>query len=194
MEMGRRDRKKAQTRQALGDAALRLFLERGFDHVTVTEIADAADVSVTTLFKHFPGGKPALVFDLEDEREAALVGAVRERGPGQSVLDALREYLLAPSKLDPARQAELRRFSELIHSSPALEEYSRRMWTRHADALGKAIADETEGGLAARALAHFVAEAIILADECSDRAEAVRTMFGLLERGWGDYGRKEAVL
>jgi AcrR family transcriptional regulator len=193
MEMGRRDRKKAQTRKALGDAALRLFLERGFDQVTVTEIADAADVSVTTLFKHFPGGKPALVFDQGDEREAALVGAVRDRRPDRSVLDALREYLLASPTMDPARQAEFARFTELVHSSPALEEYGRRMWTQHAEALGQAIAEEGEGDLAARALARFVTDVVILADESPDRAEAVTTMLGLLEHGWGDYGRKDVT-
>lgn len=191
--MGRRDRKKAQTRKALGDSALRLFLERGFDQVTVTEIADAADVSVTTLFKHFPGGKPALVFDLDTEREAALVGAVRERRPGQSVLDALREHLLASPTVDPARQAEFRRFTELVHSAPALEEYGRRMWTRHAEALGRAIAEEGEGDLAARALARFVTDVVILADEHPDRAEATSALLDLLEHGWGDYGRKDVA-
>ncbi|WP_147264659.1 TetR/AcrR family transcriptional regulator, partial [Streptomyces sp. NBRC 110611] len=58
---GRRERKKAQTRKALADAALRLFLERGYDGVSVKDVAEAADVSVTTLFKHF-SGKEALVF------------------------------------------------------------------------------------------------------------------------------------
>ncbi|GHF55443.1 TetR family transcriptional regulator [Streptomyces mashuensis] len=90
---GRRERKKAQTRKALADAALELFLERGYDQVGVKEVADAADVSVTTLFKHFPC-KEALVFDLEQDIEAALVGAVRDRAPGRSVLEALREHLL----------------------------------------------------------------------------------------------------
>ncbi|WP_280431681.1 helix-turn-helix domain-containing protein, partial [Nocardia brasiliensis] len=71
-EPGRRERKKAANRQALADAALRLFLERGYDAVGVREIADAADVSVATLFKHFPGGK-----------EARGVGQGRDRpGPG----------------------------------------------------------------------------------------------------------------
>jgi AcrR family transcriptional regulator len=70
-------------------AALRLFLERGFDDVTVAEVADAADVSVTTVFDHFPS-KEALVFDEEAEREVQLLGAVRERlatsvaSPGRS--------------------------------------------------------------------------------------------------------------
>ena len=61
--VGRRERKKAQTRQALTDAALRLFLEHGYDAVTVAQIAEAADVSIATVFKHVPDGKEALIFD-----------------------------------------------------------------------------------------------------------------------------------
>ena len=81
--VGRRERKKAATRQAIADTALRLFLERGYDQVGVREIAEAADVSVTTLFKHFPG-KEALVFDQDADREAELVAAVGDGPPGRA--------------------------------------------------------------------------------------------------------------
>src|SRR3954467_11652868 len=94
--IGRRERKKAQTRKALADAALELFLVRGYDQVGVKEIADAADVSVTTLFKYFPS-KEALVFDQDDDIEAALVQAVRGRPPGHTIVDALREHMLRDS-------------------------------------------------------------------------------------------------
>ncbi|MGW5648430.1 helix-turn-helix domain-containing protein [Saccharopolyspora sp. NPDC003752] len=77
--MGRRERKKAATCQALADAAMELFLRRGFDRVSVREIADAADGSTTTLFKHFPS-KEALVFGEAVDHEAELVAAVRDRG------------------------------------------------------------------------------------------------------------------
>ena len=72
---GRRERKKVATRAAIADAALQLFLVRGYDQVSVRDVADAADVAVTTLFQHFPG-KEALVFDQDENREAALVAAV----------------------------------------------------------------------------------------------------------------------
>ncbi|MBS2532549.1 helix-turn-helix transcriptional regulator, partial [Catenulispora sp. NF23] len=75
-EPGRRERKKAAIRQSLADTARDLFLERGYDAVGVREIAEAADVSVATLFNHFPDGKEALVFDQDADREAALVAAV----------------------------------------------------------------------------------------------------------------------
>ena len=95
---GRRERKKAATRKAIADAALRLFLERGYDDVGIREIADAADVSTATLFKHFPG-KEALVFDMDADREAGLLDAVHKRPKEQSILAALRDYVLAGANI-----------------------------------------------------------------------------------------------
>ncbi|GCD38998.1 TetR family transcriptional regulator [Streptomyces chrestomyceticus JCM 4735] len=113
--VGRRERKKAQTRQALADAALRLFLERGFEQVGVKEIAEAADVSVTTLFKHF-ASKEALVFDLEGDIEASLVAAVRDRAPGQSILQALRAYVLLTQ--EHAASLDVTAFARLVADTP----------------------------------------------------------------------------
>src|SRR3954452_22218188 len=93
--MGRRERRKAQTRQALAAAALRLFLERGYDGVTVAQIAEEADVSLATLFKHVPDGKEAVIFDDGVERREALAATVRDRPAGQSVLAALRGFMLS---------------------------------------------------------------------------------------------------
>lgn len=94
MAVGRRERKKAATRAAILDAATALFLERGFDEVSVREIADQADVSPKTVFTHFPQ-KEALVFGDEDERHERLVAAVRDRPPGSSISDALKAHYLA---------------------------------------------------------------------------------------------------
>ena len=120
---GRRERKKAATRQGIADAALRLFLDRGFDEVTVAEIAEAADVSVTTLFKHF-GSKEALLFDEDTEQESELVAAVRDRAPGTDVVDGLYAWLLARVDGPPAARrpsaAELERFRELTDATFAL--------------------------------------------------------------------------
>src|SRR4051794_26891154 len=77
--------------RAVVGAGEELFLDRGFDEVGVKEVADAADVSVTTLFKYFPT-KESLVFDREEDREAELVDAVRNRPAGQSI-PGLREEL-----------------------------------------------------------------------------------------------------
>ena len=180
--MGRRERKKAQTRQALADAALALFLERGFDQVGVKEVADAADVSVTTLFKHFPS-KEALVFDQDDDIEAALVLAVRGRRPGHTVVDALREHMLK----DTADGGPNEEFIRLIESTPALRDYARQMWMRHETALTRAIAEETgapEDDVACAALARFAlaSRELIVAHENPRRAAEV--IFGCLGRGW----------
>src|SRR3569833_3980993 len=91
--VGRRERKKAATRQASADAALRRFLERGYDQVSIRDIADAADVSTTTVFKHF-SGKEALVFDQDEDRESALIAAVRQRAAGLVFFVALWLFVL----------------------------------------------------------------------------------------------------
>src|SRR5262245_10192229 len=91
---GRRERKKAATRAATLDAATTLFLDRGFDAVTVREIADQADVSPKTVFTHFPQ-KEALAFSDEDERHERLVAAVGGRTPGTTISGALKAHYLS---------------------------------------------------------------------------------------------------
>ncbi|GAA0743457.1 TetR family transcriptional regulator [Dactylosporangium roseum] len=182
---GRRERKKTATRQAIADAALRLFLQRGYDAVSIREIADAADVSTTTLFKHFTG-KEALVFDDDQGRESALVAAVRDRPAGQSILDGLRLHIL-DTWLPIAAHPQRRQFTELVDSTPALRAYAERMWTRHTDSLAAAIADESgvaHDDLACVALARFVLEIPSLTGARGDRRAAVEAIFGILARGW----------
>ncbi|MFH8345469.1 TetR/AcrR family transcriptional regulator [Streptomyces sp. NPDC018045] len=182
--VGRRERKKARTRQALADAALRLFLERGYEQVGVKEIADAADVSVTTLFKHF-AGKEALVFDLDDDIEAALVAAVRDRAPGQSILQALRAYVLLTE--DHAARSDFTAFARLVAETPALRDYAQRMWMRHETALARAIAHEAgapEDDITCAALAHFALASRTLTNQHPTPRRATEEIFTLLERGW----------
>jgi AcrR family transcriptional regulator len=167
--MGRRERKKAATHQALADAALRLFLERGYDNVGVREIADAADVSTTTLQKHFPS-KESLVFDRDADIEEALIATVRDRAPGTSVLGALRDYTLARVERGTAADGASE-FMTLVRGTPALSEYWRRMWMRHEDALS-------------RVLAHFALETSALAIRAEDPARTVEAAFAILEHGW----------
>lgn len=189
--IGRRERKKAQTRTALADAALRLFLERGYDSVSVSDVAEAADVSVTTLFKHFPGGKETLIFDEESDREVALVAAVREREAGQSILGALRAHLAPFQKVKRDHRPEFQRFLALVHTTPALRDYSQRMWRRHEDALAGAIRAETgaeEDDIRAKALARFAIESINLASQDPDPPRALAAIFELLEHGWSSDG------
>src|SRR3954451_20509807 len=85
---GLRERKKRATRDAIATTARRLFAERGFDAVTVAEIAVAADVSEKTVFNHF-AAKEDLVFAGGDTRLAGLQAAIAERPAGASELDVL---------------------------------------------------------------------------------------------------------
>lgn len=183
--IGRRERKKAQTRKALADAALELFAARGYDQVGVREIADAADVSVTTLFKYFPT-KEALVFDLDEDVEAALVAAVCQRAPDQPLLAALHEHLrdwvtaVAAAPTTPV-------FARLVEETPVLSQYASRMWLRHETALARAIAAETGAAaddLACSTLARFALEAVELARKQPDPGKAIDTIFDLLNQGW----------
>ncbi|MFI6620126.1 TetR/AcrR family transcriptional regulator [Streptomyces sp. NPDC050528] len=184
--LGRRERKKAATRQTIADAALRLFLERGYDDVGIREIADAADVSTTTLFKHFPV-KEALVFDEDADQEARLLAAVRERPQGQSIPGALREHALRYRMAATGGDDRYTAFFALVDSTPALRDYVQGMWLRHAHALARAIAEDS--GLPAddptcAALAHFALEAPRTARGHDDPRQAVTRAFDLLEHGW----------
>jgi AcrR family transcriptional regulator len=185
---GRRERKKAATRQALADSALALFLERGFDRVTVAEIADAADVSVATLFKHYPS-KEALLFDRDTDREEALTAAVRDRESGVSILDALRALFLSRTERpDHPGSDDLERFRALVAGSPGLGDYMMRMWARHTDALARVVAEDL--GLpaptpAVRALAYLVVQAPGVGRGVDvDVREQLDAYFALLGNGW----------
>ncbi|MGA5300672.1 TetR/AcrR family transcriptional regulator [Nucisporomicrobium flavum] len=183
--VGRRERKKAATRQAIADAALRLFFERGYDRVSIRDIADAADVSTTTLFKHF-SGKEALVFDQDASAEAGLIAAVRERPAGRSVPDALRHHFI-DHYLPIAAHPQAEQFTRLIDTTPELRAYADRMWTRHTDSLSAAIAAELGAApddLGCTALARFVLDIPALTRGRPDLRAAVDAMFDMLIHGW----------
>ncbi len=86
---GLRARKKRVAREVIAATARRLFAERGFDTVTVAEIAAAADVSEKTVFNHFPT-KEDLAFAGREEGILRLVADITERPPGASILDVFR--------------------------------------------------------------------------------------------------------
>ena len=181
---GRRERKKAQTRQSLAEAALELFLKRGYEKVSVAEVADAADVSVTTLFKHFPS-KEALVFDMDAEMEAALVAAIRDRPEDQSIPQALREHIVRGTH----RRADssMREFLRMVEETPALRDYAQRMWLRHETAVAHAIAAEIgapDDDLTCAALARFALSAPQLISHTDNPRSAAEQVFEILDAGW----------
>ena len=91
-ELDRRKRKKMRTRQAIQNAALELFAERGYRETTLAAIAERADVASRTLTVHFPT-KEELLFDYEPFGLESLVERLRSRQPNESALDALRDWM-----------------------------------------------------------------------------------------------------
>ena len=87
--MGLRETKKLATRQQIAEVAMRLFVERGFDRVTVAEVAAEAGVSEKTVFNYFPT-KEDLFFDEVPERARRIAEAIRSRPDGESIIATLR--------------------------------------------------------------------------------------------------------
>lgn len=181
---GRRERKKAATRQKIADAALRLFLDRGYDAVGIRDIAAEADVAVTTLFSHFTS-KEALIFDQDRNFEHGLTRAVTERAPGEPLIPVLRDEIHAMVRHCTAEGAAP--LWRMIDTTPALREYETTMRLRHAEALATAIAADPGLGLsrtASRTLARFVIDAYSLARDADDPRAAVDEIFRMIEAAW----------
>jgi AcrR family transcriptional regulator len=136
-----RERKRALTRQAILDAAKRLFEERGFDNVTVAEIADAANVSVKTLFVYFRS-KEDLAFTDTWLLEECL-NALRQRPPGTSPGEAIARALIAVLRDSPQAVSDgIEGFHRGYASSPGLHSRLLRMWEEYEDAITAALAAE----------------------------------------------------
>src|SRR5919199_1277219 len=104
-QAGLRERKKERTRQLIADTARRLFVERGFEAVTVAEIAREAEVAETTVFNYF-ARKEDLVYGRLEAFEEELLGAIRNRPAGESALDAFGRFVLQPRGLLAQRERE----------------------------------------------------------------------------------------
>jgi AcrR family transcriptional regulator len=143
---GLRERKKQQTRELIAQTARRLFLERGFDHVPVAEIARAADVSEKTVFNYFPRKEDLVYWQLESF-EQDLLAAVRDRSVGESVLDAFSRFVLQRRGLlaEPVPEAaeRLAALTRMITESPALLAREREIFERYTEALAALLAQET---------------------------------------------------
>src|SRR5690349_15231869 len=137
--MGLRETKKLKTRQEIAGQAMGLFARRGFDHVTVAEVAEAAGVSEKTVFNYFPT-KEDLFWDEVPEREAAMVEAVRDRKPGESVAAALERLQLGGS--DRLSSPRFATFARIIEESRALQAKELEIMARYTDALAAVIAEE----------------------------------------------------
>jgi AcrR family transcriptional regulator len=210
-QTGLRERKKEQTRQLIASTARRLFSERGFDAVTVAEIARSADVAEKTVFNYFPT-KEDLFYSRLEAFEEELLEAVRGRAPGESAIAAFREFIMRQRGVFDLRDEEateqLRTITRVITASPALLARERQVMARYTDALAALLAEET-GTRAGSVEPQVVAAALIgvhrsLIDyvrrrtlEGADAPEIGREVrreakraFACLERGLADYAVK----
>ncbi|MFF4291182.1 TetR/AcrR family transcriptional regulator [Streptomyces sp. NPDC001633] len=147
---GLRERKKAQTRQRIAAVAWQLFAERGFEAVTVNEIAEAAEVAKATLFAYFPTKESLALQGVGDDD---LAGIVTRRPAGQSPLEALRAHFRALAAgpmtgLDP--EALVTRI-RVIFDSPALSAAANALLYQQRQQLAEALKAEAvatgeEGG------------------------------------------------
>ena len=139
----RRSRKRLVTRKAISDAATRLFLERGFDDVTVDEIAVAADVGRMTVFNHFPR-KEDMFFDREEEGREFIRQALRERDPRVTPIETLRLLIhrLVEEENPLVRfTAGSRGFVETIERSEALKARARAIRDELAQVVAAALSE-----------------------------------------------------
>ena len=203
---GLRERKKRETREAITRAAWKLFARRGFDAVTVADIARAAKVSEKTVFNYFPA-KEDLVFGAGMQRTAALIDAVRARPPGASIVEPFRRWTmdyLDRVEHDPVESTTA--VPRLVMGSDQLRVRLFVGWEREAALLGPVIAEqvgESDDGLVPTVVARTLAwthrvifraaftrlidgedQARVAADL---RVEATAA-YDLLERGLAGYG------
>jgi AcrR family transcriptional regulator len=203
---GLRERKKRETRETITRAAWKLFARRGFDAVTVADIARAANVSEKTVFNYFPT-KEDLVFGAGMQRAAALIEAVRTRPPGASIVEPFRRWTmdyLDRVEHDPVDA--LTAIPRLVMRSDQLRARLFVGWEQEAALLGPVIAEEAGESddsliplVVARTLAwtHRVifraAFTRLMAGEdqsvvAADLREEARRAYDLLEEGLAGYG------
>jgi AcrR family transcriptional regulator len=204
---GLRERKKQRTRELIAETARSLFAERGFEHVTVAEIARAAEVSQQTVFNYFPSKEDLVYWRLESFEEE-LLATIRDRAPGESALTAFGRVLLAQRGLlasdDPDARERLTAITRMIVESPALLAREREVFAAYTASLAALLASEPGGGSdveawvaanamigAHRALVDHARRRIVAGAEPKTVAREVRARgraaLALLERGLGGY-------
>ncbi len=214
-QSGLRERKKQQTWGQIAQTARRLFQERGFDAVTVADVAREADVSRKTVFNYFPT-KEDLFYSGLEFFEARLLDAIRERKPGESILAAFVRFVTEPRGLlaadHPDAGERLRAINRLITDSPALLAREQQIQAGYAAALAALIAEETRARpdditpwIAAnamiglhKALVDYVRRRVLAGER--DRARIIRGLraqarqaVALLEHGLGHLGATDGA-
>ncbi|MEU9089047.1 TetR/AcrR family transcriptional regulator [Streptomyces sp. NPDC087901] len=207
--LGLRERKKIQTRRRLLDEAMRLFGERGFDQVSVAEIAEAADVSKMTVFNYFDS-KEDLVLAPMEQHIGDVARVVRDRAPGESVVAGVRrQFLAAVESRDPAVGVSdspvVLGLLRLIQQTPALLTRAYAFLVRTDELLIDVLVEEGEEPAVARIVAAQLIgtrnalitenQRRLLAGESADVVAADAAVlaergFGLLEKGLSGFATR----
>ena len=198
--MGLRETKKLATRQQIADVAMRLFVQRGFDRVTVAEVAAEAGVSEKTVFNYFPT-KEDLFFDEIPERARKLAEAIRSRSERETILDTLRG--LQVGECARLSSPGFVAFARTLEDSQALRAKELEVMATFAQALTDALEEEgidpRDARIAASLLIsvhrHFFRTARMQALEGKHGPAAARRLrndleraYSLLEHGLGGLG------
>ncbi|WP_396453762.1 TetR family transcriptional regulator [Actinomadura sp.] len=174
---GLRERKKQRTRLALIDAALDLFLAKGYEATTIDEIVAAVDVSQRTFFRYF-ATKEDVVTGFLSEYDQVLLEALAARPPGErpftALFESLRMALRTIAESDPAEGARFRRVRQVIEATPALMAAQMARYSASAEALAAEIARredvDLEQDLRPRIVVAFYLAAVKVAfEECARR-------------------------
>lgn len=172
--LGLRARKKLRTRQAIREAAYRLIEERGYDSTTIEQIAAAADVSPSTVFRYFPSKDHIIV---TDDFAAPVIELINARPADEPPLVALREAMAAATRLvNEEFEAEYRRRLELAREVPTLRSQMYEAQGRLVDALTVALAKRSGRP-----------------EEDPELRVVVGALMGALTQAlfaWGDHGQK----
>ncbi|MBP0456895.1 TetR/AcrR family transcriptional regulator [Streptomyces montanisoli] len=205
---GLRERKKQRTREAISEAAIALFLEQGFNQVSVAQVAEAAEVSKRTLFAYFPAKEDLVTHRLADH-ETEIARVVRARPPRSAPLPAVRDHFLRGLReRDPITGLndvpEVRRLHRMILETPSLVARMQRFKAGAESALAQALRETADAPeLTARlAAVQIVAVHWALAQDnaarlaygekadarCAGALADARFAFELLENGLRDLG------
>jgi AcrR family transcriptional regulator len=179
---GLRERKKAKTRAAIRDHAMRLFEDQGYAETTVDQIAAAADVSQSTFFRYFPTKEDII---LADDFDPLIVAALRAQPPEVPPIEAIRRaFHLATDNISDELWEHERRRQRLFLSVPELRARSLHQYYAAIDMLAEVVAERAgrpADDFAARVLAGAVVGAVIAAIPNGFAASVERNDFTVMD-------------
>ncbi len=193
IESGLRERKKNKTRLDIVRAATQLFVTRGFDKTTMDDIADAAEVSRSTLFRYF-GNKEAMVFPHQDERLGVFIKLVSEPLANESPFATVRRGLLHLAEMFYAAREELSVQQKIVVSSPYLQARELAFYDEWERAIRIAVVDPYDGSAEQTNRAKVASSTIFatvrtaltewLQDGCRENlVEKAKQVFDIVEEG-----------